>query len=167
MHIPVCTQCTGLWSFWVSGNIHVHVYIHVLSYTFNCSSSGRHYIRPARKTTAVSAVSLPGLDAQRPRSQKMTCMHVKSLFSRCSRVTLWQWPVKKLALKVHVHVHVVYTRSCTWLTRKNVLSNLAPGPDPGQSFLNDVAKKAVKEFTVIPEPDGVRSYARVLCHLRP
>ena len=60
-------------------------------------------------------------------------------------------------------------------------SNLAPGPDEeiqgrevNQSFLSDVAKKAVKEFTVIPESllgepvpddgDGVRSYARVLCH---
>lgn len=67
------------------------------------------------------------------------------------------------------------------LPEKNMMSNLALGPDEeiqghevNQSLLSDVAKKVVKEFTVIPESllgepvpddcDGVRNYARVLCH---
>ena len=61
------------------------------------------------------------------------------------------------------------------------MSNFALGPDKeiqghevNQSLLSDVAKKVVKEFTVIPESllgepvpddcDGVQNYARVLCH---
>ena len=62
-----------------------------------------------------------------------------------------------------------------------MMSNLALGPDEeiqghevDQSLLSDVAKKVVKEFTVIPESllgepvpddcDGVQNYVRVLCH---